>query len=81
MNDDGSVGGADSFDSEGAGLEAVDNVGGLEAEFDELLEDCFETHPAYLEVLDMRGFLVLGRKGTGKTAMCKQLTSGRDPRS
>ncbi|KNA90947.1 P-loop ATPase, Sll1717 family [Gordonia jacobaea] len=79
MNDDGSVGGADSFDSEGAGLEAVDNVGGLEAEFDELLEDCFETHPAYLEVLDMRGFLVLGRKGTGKTAMCKQLTSGRDP--
>lgn len=55
----------------------VEDFGSIDAESDELLNDCFEVHPAFEEVLTGRKFLVLGRKGSGKTAIYKKLLSTR----
>lgn len=57
----------------------VSDFGQIDAESDELLNACFETHPAFQEVLDSRKFLVLGRKGSGKTAIYKRLLSTHEP--
>lgn len=51
----------------------VDNFGAVDADSDVLLSDCFQDHPAYLDVLEGRRSLVLGRKGSGKTAIYKRL--------
>lgn len=56
----------------------VNDFGSVDAESDELLKDCFETHPAFQQVLAGRKFLVLGRKGSGKTAIYKKLLSVRE---
>lgn len=57
----------------------IADFGAIDAESDELLNDCFEVHPAFREALEGRKFLVLGRKGSGKTAMYKKLMSERKP--
>lgn len=54
-------------------LSSVANFGGIDADADELLKECFEDHDAYVSVRDMAKFLVLGRKGSGKTAIYKRL--------
>ena len=54
-------------------LSAVENFGAIDADSDDLLRDCFQDHPAYLRVREMKEFLVLGRKGSGKTAIFKRL--------
>lgn len=33
------------------------------------MKECFQEHPAYLEARDYKRFLILGRKGAGKTAI------------
>lgn len=63
----------------GKSLSDVEDFGQIDAESDELLNACFETHPAFREVLDSRKFLVLGRKGSGKTAIYKRLLSTHRP--
>jgi len=54
-------------------LSQVDSFGGVDADADKLLEACFEDHEAYLAAKSHNKFLVLGRKGSGKTAIYKKL--------
>jgi hypothetical protein len=41
-------------------------------------EIAFRTHPAYLAARDIQKFLILGRKGAGKTAIFKRLITERE---
>ncbi|WP_374197829.1 P-loop ATPase, Sll1717 family [Rhodococcus sp. BP-332] len=59
-------------------LRRVTNFGAIDADADELLKDCFTDHPSYLDVEHMRRFLVLGRKGSGKTAIYKELLNSSE---
>lgn len=54
-------------------LSSVSNFGAIDADADELLRDCFQDHPAYVDVQGLKTFLVVGRKGSGKTAIFKRL--------
>lgn len=61
-----------------ANLHTINNFGAVDADADELLRKCFQSHPAYHSVREMRSFLVLGRKGAGKTAIYRKLlTDGK----
>ena len=60
-------------------LRKVDDFGGIDADADELLKDCFQDHPAYQAARDHKRFLIIGRKGSGKTAIFKKLITERDP--
>ncbi|WP_437925343.1 glycosyltransferase family 4 protein [Sorangium sp. So ce291] len=53
----------------------VENFGAIDADNDELLQECFENHEAFLDIVQLRRFLVIGRKGSGKTAIFKKLTN------
>jgi hypothetical protein len=57
----------------------IKTFGAVDADSDTLLFDCFEDHEAYESVLSMDKFLVLGRKGAGKTAIFKILLSSKRP--
>ncbi len=59
-------------------LSAVETFGGTDADNDPVLLDCFEDHPAYADVLQHRRFCVLGRKGSGKTAIFKKILLTRE---
>jgi len=54
-------------------LTSVDSFGGIDADTDQLLDACFETHDAYRAVLSHQKYLILGRKGSGKTAIFRKL--------
>jgi hypothetical protein len=58
-------------------LAAVPNFGAIDADADALLKECFQEHPAYLLARDRERFLVLGRKGAGKTAIYQRLIRTR----
>jgi hypothetical protein len=58
-------------------LTAIDNFGAIDADNDELLLDCFEDHEAFIEVMNRRRFLVVGKKGSGKTAIFKKMLTHR----
>ncbi len=45
----------------------------VDADADKLLDVCFEDHEAYLDAKSHTKFLVLGRKGSGKTAIYRKL--------
>jgi hypothetical protein len=50
----------------------VDELGAVDADADRLLEQCFEDHEAYLDAKAHKKFLVIGRKGSGKTAIYRK---------
>ncbi len=54
-------------------LKDVDNFGAIDADNDVLLHECFEDHEAFLHVKDLSRFLVVGRKGSGKTSIFKKM--------
>lgn len=56
----------------------VEHFGAIDADNDNLLLDCFEDHEAFIAVKERARFLVVGRKGSGKTAIFKTMlqTSG-----
>src|SRR6266478_2663314 len=56
-------------------LHEIEEFGAIDAESDELLAECFETHPVYDQVIETNRFLVLGRKGSGKTAVYRRVLS------
>lgn len=60
-------------------LSRIPDFGAIDAESDELLLSSFEVHRAYDLTLNGRQFLVLGRKGSGKTAIYKKLTTRGEP--
>lgn len=60
-------------------LADISGFGGIDADADELLDRCFQDHPAYLNVLEHERFLIIGRKGSGKTAIFKRLLKDKDP--
>lgn len=62
-------------------LLGIANFGEIDAESDRLLERCFQVHPAYGEILDGARFLVIGRKGSGKTAIYRRLLMQDDPQT
>lgn len=57
----------------------IENFGTIDADSDDLLYECFEDHEAYLNVINMKKFLISGRKGAGKTAIFKRLITFKDP--
>lgn len=60
-------------------LSAVTNFGGTDADNDDILLQAFEDHEAYLDVLAFRRNMILGKKGSGKTAIFKKLLTTRAP--
>lgn len=62
-----------------SGLSTVTSFGGIDADADKLLKTCFQDHVAYKTVRSLDAFLVLGRKGSGKTAIYKKLITAADP--
>lgn len=58
-------------------LNEVASFGGIDAEADALLDECFQDHEAYLKVLSHERPLVLGRKGSGKTAIFRKIILAR----
>lgn len=55
----------------------VSSFGGIDADADLLLNECFQDHGAYLDARRHERFLIVGRKGSGKTAIFKRLISER----
>ncbi len=53
----------------------IPDFGAIDAESDDLVIESFSKHPALSAVLSSRKFLVLGRKGSGKTAIYKMLSN------
>jgi len=53
-------------------LEATD-FGAIDADNDDLLLRSFEDHDAYQDLLQLRKFLIIGKKGSGKTAIFKKM--------
>jgi hypothetical protein len=51
----------------------VKNFGGTDADEDSLLLHSFEDHPAYIDLLAHEKFCIVGRKGSGKTAIFKKM--------
>lgn len=60
-------------------LADVVDFGGTDADNDDLLLRAFEGHEAYESVLAMKRHMVIGRKGSGKTAIFKKLITTREP--
>jgi hypothetical protein len=51
----------------------INNFGAIDADNDDILYDCFEDHEAFIQLLEFKKFLIVGRKGSGKTAIFKKL--------
>ena len=58
-------------------LSSIEQFGAIDADNDDLLFSCFEDHEAYLDLLSQKKFLILGRKGSGKTAIFKRMLTVR----
>jgi hypothetical protein len=54
-------------------IEKIESFGGVAAENDALLGDYFIRTSAYQRIVDQERFIVIGRKGTGKTAIYRKL--------
>ncbi len=53
-------------------IETIKTIGGIDADTDDLLMQCFQNHTSYNEIKELEKYIVLGRKGTGKTAIFKR---------
>ena len=58
-------------------LHEIETFGGIDADTDTLLDECFEDHEAYIQAKDHKRFLILGKKGSGKTAIFRKFISTR----
>jgi hypothetical protein len=54
-------------------LTTVENFGGTDADNDDILLRAFEDHEAYLDVIALRRHMIIGKKGSGKTAIFKKI--------
>ena len=60
-------------------LQDINAFGAIDADNDDLLLRSFEDHEAYLDVRAQKRFLIVGKKGSGKTAIFKRLLDISDP--
>ena len=58
-------------------LRDVTSFGGIDADVDDLLDACFQDHEAYLDAIAHKKTLLLGRKGSGKTAIFRRIIRTR----
>jgi hypothetical protein len=61
-----------------ARLSRIGDFGGIDADADDLLRECFQDHPAYTAARNHDRYLIIGRKGSGKTAIFKRLITERE---
>ncbi len=61
-------------------IHSIENFGAIDADNDELLFDCFEDHEAYINAVNCKKYLIVGRKGSGKTAIFKKLITTKEPK-
>jgi len=54
-------------------LETIANFGAIDAESDGILMQCFEDHPALSQAMNGTRSIIIGRKGSGKSAIFKKL--------
>ncbi len=54
-------------------LLGTETFGAIDADNDDILFDCFEDHEAFIDLLNFKKFLIVGRKGSGKTSIFKKL--------
>ncbi|MDV6237148.1 hypothetical protein CH379_016065 [Leptospira ellisii] len=54
-------------------LKDIDSFGSTDADHDEYLLESFEDHEAYISILERKKYLIVGRKGAGKTAIFKKI--------
>ena len=59
-------------------VEAQD-FGAIDADNDQLLLDTFEDHEAFRDLLLRKQFLIVGKKGSGKTAIFKRVLNIKEP--
>ena len=59
-------------------LDAVIDFGGIDADTDPLLDKCFEDHRAYIDARAHDKTVILGRKGSGKTAIFRKFKNIND---
>ncbi|HVB55067.1 MAG TPA: hypothetical protein VNE63_01370 [Candidatus Acidoferrales bacterium] len=57
----------------------VDNFGGTDADNDDILLQAFEDHEAYLDIIALRRHMIVGKKGSGKTAIFKKIITTKTP--
>ncbi|MFH0984135.1 MAG: hypothetical protein V1882_01215 [Candidatus Omnitrophota bacterium] len=55
----------------------IECFGGIDADSDDILIRCFEDHEAFKALLELKNFLIVGRKGSGKTSIFKKLLLNR----
>jgi hypothetical protein len=60
-------------------LAIAPSFGGTDADQDPILLECFEDHPSFLRLKDHSAYCILGRKGSGKTAIFKRMLTERRP--
>lgn len=58
-------------------LSEIKNFGGTDADNDDILLQAFEDHDAYLDVMALRRHMIIGKKGSGKTAIFKKIITTR----
>jgi hypothetical protein len=51
----------------------VDNFGGTDADNDDILLKAFEDHEAFLNITSLKRHMIIGKKGSGKTAIFKKI--------
>lgn len=54
-------------------LSSIENFGGTDADNDDILLQAFEDHEAYTDVIQFRRHMIVGKKGSGKTAIFKKI--------
>lgn len=59
-------------------IDSIKTIGGIDADTDELLMQCFQDHNSFNDIKELTKFIVLGRKGTGKTAIFKKFLNKRE---
>ena len=54
-------------------LTSVENFGSIDALEDSILDEVFQLHPAFTDATEFKKFLILGRKGSGKSSIFQKI--------
>jgi len=58
-------------------IKSIESFGSIDADNDSILLDAFEEHEAFLDATNFKKFLIIGKKGSGKTAIFKKIITQR----